>query len=381
MTRWEQVIRQIHSSGQQFVLSATGGGSAAIGRLLQVPGGSQSILEAIVPYSAASVDQWLTRKPEAYCSRETALAMASVAWKRASQLTGKHTGLIGLGCTASLVSDRPKRGPHRAWVATQSDTETRLLQLTLTKGARTRAEEETVIADLILVALAESIGLRDVRLPILIGDESIDEQIIRPDELIQNVWRGDCPLVWSHPDGSLKPNIEVPPRGLISGAFNPVHHGHLRLREVAQEMLGGPVYFELTIANADKPKLDHLSIEQRRKQFRMCPLALSTAALFVEKARCFPNTTFVIGYDTAERLLSPRFYGNTVSGVEAALNGVREQGCRFLVAGRVTQGAFHSLDQLDVPEFARDMFTSIPEERFRDDISSTELRAQAKQNE
>jgi hypothetical protein len=52
-----------------------------------------------------------------------------------------------------------------------------------------------------------------------------------------------------------------------------------------------------------------------------------------------------------------------------------------LVAGRVTQGAFHSLDQLDVPEFARDMFTSIPEERFRDDISSTELRAQAKQNE
>ncbi len=380
MARWEQLIRTIHSSGQQLVLSATGGGSAAIARLLQVPGGSQSVLEAVVPYSATAVDQWLTRKPDSYCSRETALVMASVAWKRAAELTGKRMGLIGVGCTASLVSDRPKRGLHRGWVATQSDKETRLLQLRLTKGARTREDEDNVIADLVLGALAESIGLRDIPLPNLTGDESIDEEFVQPHELIQHVWRGDQPVVWSHPDGSLSPEVDVAPKGLISGAFNPLHRGHLKLREVAEEMLGGLVYFELTIANADKPKLDYLSIEQRRKQFQTCPLALSTASLFVDKARCFPHTTFVIGYDTAERLLSPRFYGNTTAGTELALQGVREHGCKFLVAGRVIEGTFHSLEQLDVPEFARDMFSSIPENRFRDDISSTVLRAKSSES-
>ena len=88
-------------------------------------------------------------------------------------------------------------------------------------------------------------------------------------------------------------------------------------------MLGGPVAFELAIVNADKPRLDFHSIAQRLAQFEPDLLAITGAPLFVEKARVFPNTTFVVGYDTAERLIDPRFYGQSRAQMHAALDELR----------------------------------------------------------
>ena len=48
----EQLVQQIHDSPTRIVLAASGGGSRAIADLLEVPGGSRTLLEAIVPYSA-----------------------------------------------------------------------------------------------------------------------------------------------------------------------------------------------------------------------------------------------------------------------------------------------------------------------------------------
>ena len=59
-----------------------------------------------------------------------------------------------------------------------------------------------------------------------------------------------------------------PPAGLVCGAFHPLHFGHRQLREVAERLIGGPVYYEMSIRNVDKPPLDFLSIERRRAQFR-----------------------------------------------------------------------------------------------------------------
>ena len=47
----EQLVQQIHDSPTRIVLAATGGGSRAIADLLEVPGGSRTFLEAVVPYS------------------------------------------------------------------------------------------------------------------------------------------------------------------------------------------------------------------------------------------------------------------------------------------------------------------------------------------
>ncbi len=59
------------------------------------------------------------------------------------------------------------------------------------------------------------------------------------------------------------------------------------------------------------------------------------------------------------------------------LKSLRENGTRFVVAGRLNKasGLFEKLDVSIVPEGYGDMFSALQD--FRNDISSTELRAAA----
>ncbi len=102
---------------------------------------------------------------------------------------------------------------------------------------------------------------------------------------------------------------------------------------------------------------------------------VSNAPLFSSKARLFPGAAFVVGYDTAERVLQPRYYGNSPQKMMEALSEIRDSGCRFLVAGRTDdRGIFHDATELPVPEAFGELFEAIPASRFRRDISSTQLR-------
>jgi hypothetical protein len=84
----------------------------------------------------------------------------------------------------------------------------------------------------------------------------------------------------------------------------------------------------------------------------------------------------VVGFDTAARIIEPRYYGDSEMGMLAALAEIRAQGCSFLVAGREDDdGEFHILSDLTLPPGTADLFTPIPERQFRNDISSTEIRA------
>ena len=67
-----------------MVIAVTGGGSGAISSLLEVPGASASVLEAIVPYAATALADWLGGTPDHYCSERTARAMAMAAFERAA---------------------------------------------------------------------------------------------------------------------------------------------------------------------------------------------------------------------------------------------------------------------------------------------------------
>src|SRR5947207_4920383 len=102
-------------------MSVTGGGSGAIVALLQVPGASAVMLEAVVPYAATALHHWLGGAPDHYCSERTARAMAMASFQRARELSEADPFVLrGIGATASLASTRPKRGPHRVHVACQS---------------------------------------------------------------------------------------------------------------------------------------------------------------------------------------------------------------------------------------------------------------------
>src|SRR5262249_39941778 len=114
----ESLVARIHAAQGQLVLAVTGGGSRAIGELLSVPGGSGTVLEAVVPYSAEALVDFLQTRPEDFCSPQAARLMAMAAWQRGRRLQAAEEKpddlpAIGVGCTASLASDKPKRGAHR----------------------------------------------------------------------------------------------------------------------------------------------------------------------------------------------------------------------------------------------------------------------------
>lgn len=166
-----------------------------------------------------------------------------------------------------------------------------------------------------------------------------------------------------------------PPRALLPGSFNPLHEGHLGLAEAASGCLGVCVAFELAAFNVDKPPLSAQEIQRRAEAFAAHgTLWVTKAATFVEKARLFPGCVFVVGADTAERIVQARFHGGTEEGVRAALAEVRGRGCRFLVAGRLGPGGFVGLESIPVPGDVADLFTALPESVFRRDVSSTGLR-------
>jgi hypothetical protein len=90
----------------------------------------------------------------------------------------------------------------------------------------------------------------------------------------------------------------------------------------------------------------------------------------------FPSTTFVIGADTAERLVAPKYYGDDEARMHMALEEIASSGGSFLVAVRIdATGRVRALTDIPVPRRYADLFTEIPEHRFRVDTSSSEIRA------
>jgi hypothetical protein len=166
------------------------------------------------------------------------------------------------------------------------------------------------------------------------------------------------------------------PHLVLPGSFNPLHEGHWELARVAGSLVGKEASFELSVLNADKPPLAAAEALRRLSAFAgRAPLWLTRAPTFAAKAELFPGALFVVGVDTAARIVDPRFYEHCTEKMTAALEHLHRCGCRFLVAGRVdAAGTFWTLADLQLPPVLSELFTEISRAAFRRDISSTQLR-------
>lgn len=369
--------RLLHASPWQGVLHITGGGARLLAELLTTPGASATVLEATVPYAESALAELLGRRPDQACAAPTARAMAMAAFQRARRLApaADPATLFGLGSTASLATGRAKRGAHRAHVAIQTVAATREATFSFSGGARrstnangqsARDEQESLLLEGLWQELANALDLPGLSVA---GTGPSTRSSTRT-TVAPGTWRE---LILGH-----RTTLATAPhdgRLLLPGAFNPVHHGHARMLALAEARTGRTGAYELSIANVDKPLLDYAEIAQRLAQFH-APVWLTRLPTFVEKARAFPETVFAVGADTIERIAAPRYYGG-VTGRDAALAELRDLGVGFCVFGRLLEGRFQVLDDLQLPALLRSLCMGVSETEFNEPVSSTALREQS----
>jgi|SRR5579883_136699 len=188
----------------------------------------------------------------------------------------------------------------------------------------------------------------------------------------------DFPAICRMPDGSIRAGRPVP-AAILPGSFNPLHHGHTTLAAAAGRVLGVAVEYELSLANVDKPDLSADELTDRLARFTgIGPVWVTRAATFAAKAELFPGTSFVLGHDTAVRLIDPKYYGGDPAGRDAGLRRLLGRRCRVVVGGRVgPDGVFRTWDANAAgTEFGR-LFVPLSATDFRADVSSTALRGAA----
>lgn len=371
-------------SGWKFVLSISGGGQEIIGELTRHGSMSGSFLEGNVPYALPAYHKFVGGKPDQIVSPAAARVAAMASYLRAVEYAPDDK-VFGFASTASLVKvggEREGRS-HRVCIAIQ-DRERTLGVNIIYRPGRTREEEESLTAKLIRVGLMWGCHRFDD-----MGRFLDSEDQIRVERQVGI--EGYRALI--HGETNLFPWTDKP-KLVFSSSFNPMHDGHGKMIEDAANAAGRPVYLELCIRNADKPPLDYLTIQERvdgiydyikktwggwfsetTKRF-VAGVVLTNKPLFFEKSRLFPEASFIVGSDTFDRILDPKYYPYDGYSVLAGLHDFQENGNRFLVYPRKGYSPVDRISDSVEMRLVRKVTTFVdPDNGYRpSDLSSTILR-------
>ncbi len=178
-----ELVRLVHASPTRVCAVVTGAGVLSLAWLFGEPGASRTFLDAQVPYSMRALDEYVGVDAEQHVSALEADRMAAAALKRGRRLGGSPGVLAGVSCTATIATDRAKKGEHRCATAWRREDGGAVYSLTLVKGARDRAGEELVVSRLFLNTLAEACGL----------DERVDLLLLKGESLIERQSTGRLP--------------------------------------------------------------------------------------------------------------------------------------------------------------------------------------------
>ncbi len=312
-------LESIRDAGIHIFVAATGAGAGIQQDLWSTPGISKVLVGAQFPYAGKETDEFLGFHPAKYVSEDTAIEMASAAYIRAKAVAGIHGKAVGLGLTASTSTNYDKRSPNEVYAVVVGDTGCWVVGKPLNPMALDNRFHQGVECDLVGLGLLQYATT---------GQDSVS--------FIRSVTKVDCTsrveeLFWNHPvfmpTGQRLFNL-LTPHTLFPGSFNPPHEGHHHMATQAEEWNLKSVAYEINVDSPHKGRLTGVEMLARAAYFRVDrhlaprPLRFTYGMpLFTDKVNQRPwGTCFVMGADTLERILDPKWGPSTKAVLETFYN-------------------------------------------------------------
>ena len=291
--------------------------------------------------------------------------MASMSFKKAQELIKenhyKNVKIFGVGITANLKTIDKKKGGHRFYIVSHDAKQTTFISCSLKNNMRSRMEEEELLSEMILKVIANNCNISS-NFPDIPEGFQIQTTVAKP------LWSD---LIANKLD--FVSNTKNKPELIFPGSFNPLHEGHKKMKTIAEEKTGMDLFYEICIKNVDKPPLTFYQIQKTISQFDTNQWVLTTKGRFFEKAKLFPNSIFVIGFDTLNRMLDEKYYKSKKDMLEK-LDIFNDFNNSFLVFGRKDLSVFRSMKDISIPDHIKKRFSGFEEKEFRNDVSSSAIR-------
>ena len=360
---YKDVAHQLnHFHPHKVYVAMSGGGQSFAYHYLKYSGASNSIAGIRIPYGRKDFVNFVGRTPSQFVCEDTARLMAISSYKACLEEVDE-TVAVGIGVTCSLATDDERIGrEHKMYLAIHNYEYTMVYSIILKQGL-TRDQEEDFCCLWIFKML----------------NNLINHPVAADDDLNQlcNIITTTAPYITTfeckranRADFDTEIPEDATEVAIAPGSWDPAHEGHFGVIKLAGEILGIKPYIELTTKNADKGIIDYLEVEKRLGNLKEFNKLLTSATTFLEKARLLarPYRTiyFVVGTDTWNRILDPKYAGDMFSLYDLFV----QMNAKFLVVNRESAPMLSHvvMDELLIKD---DRLNS-----FNIAISSTEIRKQ-----
>lgn len=394
-----KLIDDLKSSNASLYICCTGGGSGIQDILWQEPGTSSFLVGASFPYSKEEFNSFIGfNKKEKYFSQKGAIELAMASYVKAREYCIQNPGKdnpIGIGLSAACTTDRDRKGFNGVFVATVNKfgIKTAFVGFPSThldidiQRKYSRKDDGIFVDNIAKAAIADSIGK-----VLYIGHIYNTEELIGNYQKINERWislvmkdffpQEARELFFEHPyycSSGIKSETPIFLGQTIfqPGSYNPIHDGHRDIWWKTTNLTHVYPKYMITCDSVHKKALSVSEMLDRVAMIRLerfgiyknvSVLFTQNDPLFIDKAKKFPNCSFVIGYDTAERMLDPKWGPEIIP----MLHEFRRYGTKFYICGRIINGELKTIRDLSYPSYFSDIFIEVP--GTGTDHSSTEIR-------